>query len=849
MSSRSMALLAAQLLAALVFSDATAERLPIRTYTTEEGLAHARVRRIVRDPRGFLWFCTVDGLSRFDGSEFITYRGADGLPDPWVSDLLVARDGTYWVATNDGVVKFAPHLWRAGSRDRGSDGDEAPHLFQDVPLEETPLLSKEIRALLQDRAGRVWAGGLGGLFLLDTSGPAPRFRHVVPSPEAMVTRLLDGADGTLWIGTMGGLFERSLSGRVLAVPSAVGAGVLHVRGLAADLAGRLWVGHDEGLLVLGPSAGRPEHMSASAVRRPRNCGSGHGGQRRLRLPEGDDACIVTVADGLLDRRVRTIEIGSNGHVRVGTVAGLNDFDGVSITRMTAAQGLVDETINAIAEDRDGNVWIGTDSGGVLRVAAFGFVSYFPADGLQIEYTPSLIEGDAGRVIAVAGASFTLSEFDGRRFVPTRFNIPRVMPRDRFFSTLRDHLGAWWLGTPSGLLEYPSPRRLVDLARLQPLVHALGRHELPSDDLFPLFEDERGDIWLSARLPDRLKLLRWRRATDDFQIYGAKDGLADGTARPAVVAGLAGQLFVGFEEAGLFVYRDGRFSAILDGARRMGVMRLHVDRLGRLWIFRTDGAVSRIDDLSGYGVVRDEMVQRSLMGARVRCVVEDARGHLFMGTASGVVEVDPGTGGTWRYTTAEGLAQNEVLSALVSRRGEVWFGTVSGVSRLQAVPPRRTRHVPEVYITTVRVNAGARLVSALGEREVPGLTLEPDERHVSIDYFGLTFAPGEPLQYQVQAGWRGPRLERADAAASRQLRAAVARYLSLPGSGRHAVGHERRRTGEPALPHPGAGLASMVVHHRCRRDRGRSWHDAPSLPRGPAGRDRARPHEDRDGPAR
>jgi ligand-binding sensor domain-containing protein len=60
------------LLAAVVPSSAGAERLPIRIYTTEQGLAHARVRRIVRDARGFLWFCTADGLSRFDGLEFVT---------------------------------------------------------------------------------------------------------------------------------------------------------------------------------------------------------------------------------------------------------------------------------------------------------------------------------------------------------------------------------------------------------------------------------------------------------------------------------------------------------------------------------------------------------------------------------------------------------------------------------------------------------------------------------------------------------------------------------------------------------------------------------------------------------
>src|SRR5213594_1641639 len=50
-----------------------AERLPLKTYTTADGLAHNVINKIVRDSRGFLWFCTVEGLSRFYGYTFTTY--------------------------------------------------------------------------------------------------------------------------------------------------------------------------------------------------------------------------------------------------------------------------------------------------------------------------------------------------------------------------------------------------------------------------------------------------------------------------------------------------------------------------------------------------------------------------------------------------------------------------------------------------------------------------------------------------------------------------------------------------------------------------------------------------------
>ncbi len=42
-------------------SVAHAERLPIKTYTVADGLAHNEVNKIVRDSRGFLWFCTAEG--------------------------------------------------------------------------------------------------------------------------------------------------------------------------------------------------------------------------------------------------------------------------------------------------------------------------------------------------------------------------------------------------------------------------------------------------------------------------------------------------------------------------------------------------------------------------------------------------------------------------------------------------------------------------------------------------------------------------------------------------------------------------------------------------------------------
>jgi len=49
-----------------------AELLPIRSYNTSDGLAGDRINKIVVDSRGFVWFGTPEGLSRFDGHRFVS---------------------------------------------------------------------------------------------------------------------------------------------------------------------------------------------------------------------------------------------------------------------------------------------------------------------------------------------------------------------------------------------------------------------------------------------------------------------------------------------------------------------------------------------------------------------------------------------------------------------------------------------------------------------------------------------------------------------------------------------------------------------------------------------------------
>src|SRR5215213_2733558 len=87
---------------------AYADQLPIKTYTSEDGLARDQVNCIYQDSLGFIWVCTTEGLSRFDGYGFVNYGMAQGLPHDYISDILETRDGIYLIATAKGLAVFKP---------------------------------------------------------------------------------------------------------------------------------------------------------------------------------------------------------------------------------------------------------------------------------------------------------------------------------------------------------------------------------------------------------------------------------------------------------------------------------------------------------------------------------------------------------------------------------------------------------------------------------------------------------------------------------------------------------------------------------------------------------------------
>ncbi len=77
----------------------------MQKYTVNDGLSDSYVLSVQQDSQGFLWIGTNNGLSRFDGKEFVNYGYADGLPDLRVDNVYEDHNKRIWAGTRRGMVE------------------------------------------------------------------------------------------------------------------------------------------------------------------------------------------------------------------------------------------------------------------------------------------------------------------------------------------------------------------------------------------------------------------------------------------------------------------------------------------------------------------------------------------------------------------------------------------------------------------------------------------------------------------------------------------------------------------------------------------------------------------------
>ena len=101
------------LLLAIAFSTYAQQHCFFTHYSTEDGLSQNTVMNILQDHKDNLWFATWDGINRFNGYTFKTYKARQGnyisLTNNRVDRMYEDRYGFLWLLTYDNRVhRFDP---------------------------------------------------------------------------------------------------------------------------------------------------------------------------------------------------------------------------------------------------------------------------------------------------------------------------------------------------------------------------------------------------------------------------------------------------------------------------------------------------------------------------------------------------------------------------------------------------------------------------------------------------------------------------------------------------------------------------------------------------------------------
>ena len=503
--------------------------------------------------------------------------------------------------------------------------------------------------------------------------------------------------------------------------------------LALDRRGRVWVGLTRGGVMRVESGAWPPAM-------------------------------VDLSAGLPDLRVIRLHETSDGQMWAGTLGGLARLDGETWRAYVRRHGLANDRVSALGEDRTGNLWIATYAAS-MKLERDGLVGYDEPDSPESEPVWSLYEGDAGEIFAVSG-DWRISRFDGKQFVSSRLRPPASEPDYLAQAAFRDRTGGWWVLSTAGLGRYPPAATLTELAGRVPARVFTRADGLPGNRVYRVLEDARGDLWIGGDMPPGTGgLARWERATGRIDTLPHVQAARPGEMPNAIAEDATGAIWVGFNRGGLGRVRDGTFRLFSadEGAPQGSVNAIYRDQRGRVWIGTSQDGLTRVDDPAAE---RPHFVQigtaQGLATNNVRCITSDDAGRIYAGTVRGVDRLDPDTGVVRHYTTADGLPAAFVLSALRDRRGDLWFGTRSGLARLTPSAPAPVAAPPAAWIGGLRVGGVAAPISHLGERTLSQIRVEPGRNQIQIEFYVIDQAGGD-LRFQYgladEDEWSAPSGER------------------------------------------------------------------------------------------
>ena len=337
----------------------------LTNFAQANGIPGGWVTSFARESDGTLWVAALEGLGRFAGGRWETVSTGWNYPGHGAHWVLLASNGTLWVA-GEGTVGFL----RKGS-----------HRFED-----TGIRSGYGSTLTLAPDGTVWLAG-------ESVAPRPLTQSRFPiTPNAAyakldpVKRLLIDREGAIWAtdALRGGIYRSTEhvsdpdagSQRILSPPERFDES----DGLTSNMAVPL-LEDREGNIWVGSNLGLNRFRTTPFVRESRVPASSRMGYSLAAAPDG--TVWIASEDSIFEAhgsrvelvahtpsRIRSAYRDASGALWLGTEKGLfrlNHHDLTAVPLPTLPQSLQYEYVHAISSDGAQGLWVSVVNRGLLRL--------------------------------------------------------------------------------------------------------------------------------------------------------------------------------------------------------------------------------------------------------------------------------------------------------------------------------------------------------------------------------------------------------------------------------------------------------------------------------------------------
>ncbi|WP_299555835.1 two-component regulator propeller domain-containing protein [Seonamhaeicola sp.] len=495
------------------------------------------------------------------------------------------------------------------------------------------LSQNDINCIYQDDEGFMWFGTFDGLNKYD----GYKFINYVPNPNNpesissnIVFTITGDKKGNLWVGTTGGGLNRynKVTDKFTRFNHDPNDGSSidsdFIRGVFVDNLDRLWVSTDKGLnMWTNSSTGKPTFKHYPAP----------DGMPLKNIYQDSKGTIWTVGSNKLYQVKET----KNGSFRLRRVLYNNDVH--------------NSGISYIGEDNKGNLLIGTSNGLYEKS-----LKYKKRNAKRISGTPTkrLVIDDEGQYWI--GGNNGLFQFiyneKNRTLVKTNhftYNPvdPNSISKDVVKALYKDKTGIIWIGSNGGGVNKVNPKKKQFLH----IKNTLNPNSLSYDKIRSFFEDSYGNLWVGTEGGGLNVLLH--SESNDFNKFKKFESVNKVFALEEIKHKNRKKLVIGDgSRRGLFMLDIEKALKNIDTPveRLMetsnSVFSILHDTDGNLWIGTYGGGIYRLiaNESGDFDITifkHDEQNPNSVSGDIIREIYQDSKGNIWFGTGDGLSRLDYG----------------------------------------------------------------------------------------------------------------------------------------------------------------------------------------------------------------